>query len=523
MSASPSRLMGNGEMHSGSHELRPRQQKAVDELLHHIEQRQRVLLVMPTGAGKTVVAATVIAEVVSRNWHVLAVAHRRELIAQLSRILYSAGVQDHGILLPGFPTRPNERVQIGSIQTVHARTVVHRRIEAPPANLVVVDEAHHAPADTYQQLLRAYPGVPAIGLTATPVRGDGRGLGDIFDVLIEPTTVAQEIEDGFLVPTITYAPYRPDLHGVQVSNGDYVESQLALRMDRPGLVGGVVEHWHKHADNRRTVLFATGVAHSLHLRDEFRRSGVVAEHIDGGTPTAERDAILAALASGDVQVVTNCMVLTEGFDCPDIGCLILARPTRQLGLYRQMVGRGLRPSPGKTDCLVLDHAGAIFAHGLAEEDIQWTLDVDRRAINRVHEARAADHREPQILTCPECRAVRKGGQACPACGWQPKPRAAAVDIADGELARVARDQTVQVVEHAPDEKLIFYRMLEAIRRERGFAPGWTAHKYREKFGAWPPLRNPQPLEPTPAVRSWVRSRAIAYAREMERRLMGGTR
>ena len=148
-------------------------------------------------------------------------------------------------------------------------------------------------------------------------------------------------------------------------------------MDRPKLIGDIVTHWHKFGERRKTVAFAVNVAHSVHIRDEFIKSGVRAEHIDGSTPKPERDASLARLASGEIELVTNCMVLTEGWDMPEVGCCILARPTKKMGLYRQMIGRVLRPAEGKPDAIILDHSGAVFRHGFVEDAVEWTLDPDR--------------------------------------------------------------------------------------------------------------------------------------------------
>src|SRR5262249_2559988 len=156
---------------------------------------------------------------------------------------------------------------------------------------------------------------------------------------------------------------------VRTQAGDYVENQLAQRMDRDQLVGDIVTHWHKYGERRRTVAFACSVGHSTHIRDEFLKADVRAEHLDGETPIAERAAILARLPTGEDEVVSNCMVLTEGFDCPDMGCIILARPTKKMGLYRQMIGRGLRPADGKRDVVILDHSGAVFRHGLPEDRV----------------------------------------------------------------------------------------------------------------------------------------------------------
>jgi len=315
--------------------------------------------VMPTGGGKTIVASNIIRDAARNRKRVLVLAHRREIIAQTSQKLFAYGVP-HGIIQSGFQPRPLENVQVASIQTLWRRSC---KSAPPPADLLIVDEGHHTPAFTYREIIAGYPDAVLLGLTATPCRGDGRGLGGIFERLIESPQVADLIKDGWLVRTKVFAPIDPDLTGVRVRHGDYAETELADRMDKPKLVGDIILHWHRFGERRRTVAFACSVSHSVHIRDEFVRSGVRAEHIDGSTPKPERDASLARLASGAIDVVSNCMVLTEGWDLPAIGCCILARPTKMMGLYRQMIGRVLRPAPGKTDAIVLDHSGAVFRHG----------------------------------------------------------------------------------------------------------------------------------------------------------------
>jgi DNA repair protein RadD len=264
---------------------------------------------------------------------------------------------------------------------LHARAVRTRTIDLPPADVLFIDEAHHARARSYERVLTAHPRATVIGLTATPCRGDGRGLDNIFQALVECPSVAELTALGFLVPVKIFAPVRPDLSGIRIERGDYAESQLAARMNTASLVGDIVEHWHRLGEGRRTLVFTVNVAHSVHVRNEFCRSDVLAEHIDGSTPLEERKTILARFAAGRVDVVCNCAVLTEGWDRPEASCLILARPTKSLGLYRQMVGRILRPSPGKADALILDHSGAVFAHGFPDDPIIWTLHEDQRAQN----------------------------------------------------------------------------------------------------------------------------------------------
>jgi superfamily II DNA or RNA helicase len=385
------------------------------------------------------------------------------------------------------------------------------------ANGILVHNCHHIRARTWKEIIDAYPQAALLGLTATPCRGDGRGLGSVFETMIEGPTVKELTDLGHLVPAVYFAPYRPDLKGVKVSKGDYAENQLAERMDRADLVGDIVTTWLKLGERRRTAVFATSVSHSVHIRDSFRAAGIMAEHIDGSTPIEDRDKILQRFAAGTVEVVSNVGVLTEGFDLPAISCVVMARPTKHMGLYRQVLGRGLRPdrASGKTNCLVLDHAGTVFEHGFVDEPVKWTLKEDQRAENPIHRKRSQGKADT-LTTCPECQAVRMHGAACPSCGWKPQPKAAPVDVADGELVMVSRDgQILKGMD--PNQKRAFHAQLLWIAADRGYKPGWAAHKFMEKFHHWPPRPNPAPMRPEPAVLSWCRSRAIAFAKARERR------
>jgi DNA repair protein RadD len=213
-------------------ELRPYQ---IDVLIDLEQQRdagkKRIIIVAPTGSGKTVIAAAaILLEAKDRHHNVLVLAHRCEIIAQTSRKLHDHGVA-HGIIQAGFDhlARPLAQVQVASIQTLCARAVRTKRIELPPADLLVIDEAHHCPAESYRKIIDAYPDAILLGLTATPCRGDGRGLGGIFETIIETPQIAELIESGHLVKTRVYAPVRPDLKGVKTVAGDYHEAQLADR------------------------------------------------------------------------------------------------------------------------------------------------------------------------------------------------------------------------------------------------------------------------------------------------------
>jgi DNA repair protein RadD len=494
-----------------SAELRPYQVDVIEECRRQIPAgKRRLIIVAPTGSGKTIVGSQVIKGVVAKGRRALVLAHTREIVRQTSDKLSAEDI-DHGIVQAGFSPR-DAAVQVATVQTLWSRAVRTDRMELPSADLLIVDECHHSTAATWRKIIEAYPGAVLIGLTATPCRGDGRGLGGIFDALVECPQVAELIEQGYLVGTRVFAPVAPDLSGIRTRAGDYVEDQLADRMDQDGLVGDIVQHWFKYGERRKTVAFAVNVAHSIHIRDEFIKAGIRAEHVDGGTPKAERDAALARLAAGQTELITNCMVLCEGWDLPAVACCILARPTKKMGLYRQMVGRVLRPAPGKSNAIVLDHAGATYRHGFVEDKVEWTLDPDRRAESKAHAARQADGYRSRFVDCTSCGSIRVAGERCGHCGHLPQRRGDAVEYRDGDLALVNRKSRRAEKLSDPAERLRWHGMLMHICTERGYKPGWAAYKFKQRFKEWPPVSRVDPIAPSTEVLSWVRSRDIAYAK-----------
>ncbi len=411
--------------------LRPYQTEAIDRVRAQIRAGKRaILLVLPTGGGKTVVASAVILSAFLRGKRVVFFAHRRELIKNTRSKLIAAGVPPEciGIMLGADTERLDAPVIVASIDTWRARE--HSR---PPADLVFVDEAHRSCSDTYRMAIGHYrdAGATVLGLTATPFRSDGRGLGDIYEALEVIATPSKLIEDGFLcAPKVFSLPAdkRPDLTGVRTKGGDYQLDDLSARMNTAVLVGGLVSQWQKHAGRQRTVVFAVDVAHSRHIAESFVEAGVAAEHLDGNTPNSERDAILARLASGETLVVSNCAVLTEGWDCPAVKCCTLARPTKNPGLYLQMAGRILRPWEDM-EAIILDHAGLCLAHGLPQDDREFALEMSRPK---------TVEGEPPHKVCPSCDAViRTGSAACPECGHKFPPREIPQQEA-GELVEITR-------------------------------------------------------------------------------------
>jgi DNA repair protein RadD len=246
------------------------------------------------------------------------------------------------------------------------------------------------------------------------------------------------------------------------------------------------------------------------------RSGLSPQAENGGAIMNATEIRPSRTASGQTELVTNCMVLTEGWDQPEVSCCILARPTKKMGLYRQMVGRVLRPAPGKIDAIVLDHSGAVFQHGFVEDHVAWTLDIDKRAHSPTHTDRPGSGHNSRLLECSQCNEIRTAGEPCRNCGFLPKVRGEPLVFRNGDLALVDRKTRTVLASSDPNERMKWHAMLTYIAAERGYRPGWAAHKYKEKFGTWPPVHTIQPMRPTLEVLAWVRSRMIAYAKSRQK-------
>jgi superfamily II DNA or RNA helicase len=491
--------------------LWPHQRTAIDQVDAAMRAGQRApLVVLPTGAGKTVVAAELIRRQVAAGGRALFLCPRRELIFQTCEKLDAIGVP-HGVLLAGADECDglSAPVQVASIDTLVARVLRRNALTLPAFDLVFVDEAHLSITKVRQRLLALWPNAVRIGLTATPTRKDGRALGLVYDCILEPATTAELTRDGYLVPARYWSWPTPDLRGVRVVAGDYNLQDLEAVMNQAPLLGDIVQHWLAHAADRRTVVFCTSIAHAVALAEAFRRADVAAEHVDAGTPVPERKATFARFAAGTTQVLTNCFLAAYGFDLPVLSCVVLARPTKSLMMYLQMLGRGLRIAAAKTDCVVLDHAGGVHRHGFATDPRAWTL-TGRYAIKPA----ATGARSPRTAKeCPECAAVWTGSSQCPECGYQLRPSGRMVETVAGELVEIG-------VGEAPELQVrrTFYAELRGWAAGNGYKPGWAAHKYRERYGDWPPWSwNAEPAAaPSTTTRRWIASRNIAWARSQGR-------
>lgn len=383
-------------------QLRPYQIDLVNRVGAALSEHRSVLLQLPTGGGKTHIAAHVAGVSAAVGERVWMIAHRREIIGQTSRSMAALGVP-HGVVGAGRPFVLERPVQVCAIGSLG------RRADALPLpDLMIWDEAHHVAAKSWAALRARFPDARHLGLTATPERLDGKGLGEFFAELICGPSTAELMAAGHLSPYRLFAPTIPDLRGVGVRGGDWARDQLAERMSGATLVGDAVEHYRRHADGARAIAFCVTVEASRTLAARFNAAGIPAAHVGGDTPGEERDAAIADLEAGHLRVLTNVEVFTEGFDLPAIDAVILLRPTQSLALHRQMVGRGLRTAPGKGATVILDHAGLFYDHGLPDETVEWSLDRPMRRRRMLG--------AEQLRRCPECSAVHAMAASCPECG-----------------------------------------------------------------------------------------------------------
>ena len=355
----------------------------------------------------------------------LILVHRAELLEQCHRALDSMDVP-HGLIAAGLTPERHQLTQVASVQTL-----IRRFDRVVPPDLIVIDEAHHATAGAWASVVAQYPEARVLGVTATPQRLDGKGLGQVFDDLIRGPEVADLIDQNFLARPIYYAPKTVSMDGVRTTAGDFNRADIAERMDRPTITGDAVTHYRKYCDGQPCIVFCTGIKHAEHVAAAFNAEGYRFQVIDGTLSKEERARRVLDLSNGTLQGLVSVDIVSEGFDLPCVSTAILLRPTASLSLHLQQIGRVLRPSPGKQRAVILDHVGNCRRHGLAEEVREWSLDGIKRRAKRGPQDDVADTRQ-----CPECFAVHTPSPTCPQCLHVYEIKDRIPDVVDGELVPI---------------------------------------------------------------------------------------
>ena len=460
----------------------------------------------------TVVGASMINSAVAKGADIIFLAHRTELVTQCSAKLDDLGV-DHGIVMANHPkAQPWSKVQVVSVPTLAQRL---KKAGAPgqwipKATLIFVDEAHMARADSYEEIIAYYPDAIVVGLTATPWRLDGKGMGELFQDVVVAAKPSELVLDGSLTSATGFSYLSPDLSAITAKKGnkqDLSDDDAADVMKNVIITGNIVDEWMKSANHVRTVAFLSSVQQSKLLMEQFIKAGVSAEHIDAKTPDADRDAILKRHREGKTTVLTNVNVLTAGWDSPQTECAILGRPTASVTLAVQMMGRILRPvcrdcgaaTPAtmakcqscgsvnvKRIARIHDHAQVLTMHGLPEEDRDYSLEGDSKA-----------HNAPR--QCMKCMRMNKHTDTvCQECGLalvKPTKEKSSDAGGPGKVIQVVEADQISLDElrklrkmastATTKEKAAEYKRLLLVAGENGYDHPWVSHQYRATFGIWP--------------------------------------
>jgi superfamily II DNA or RNA helicase len=455
--------------------LRPYQEKGISDIRALFRQgRRKVCYAAPTGSGKTILFVHLAHRITEKGQCVAIIVHRQELIDQTCRALEVEGLS-YGVVAAGYAENLD-----ASVQVCMAQTVINRLERVSGVQVLIVDEAHHVMAATWLTILGALPQAWVLGVTATPERLDGKGLTAVFDALVIGPTVKELIAGGWLSPFVVYAPERlVDLKGARTVAGDYAIGDLAQRMSAELVLDDAVTEYRRRLSGRSAIAFCTTIAHSYLVARRFRAAGIRAQHLDGDTPSAERRRLIEALATGEVQIITNCGLIAEGLDIPSVAGVILLRPTKSLALHLQQIGRALRPAPGKARAVILDHAGNVFRHGMPDLEHPWSL-----------EGRPKKRGKALVRRCPECGAlIPIAARWCPECNADLRPEPVAPATAPDPLIELdpttaherwlATGPFQAVTRWAGSDET----RLRAVARARGYKPGWVYYRLKAERDA----------------------------------------
>lgn len=492
-------------------DLREYQDQAIVDLRRSLlAGKKRPVVMAPTGAGKTVIAASIIRMAREKGKKVIFCVPMLSLIDQTVKRFQAHGIWDIGVM-QGYHEMTDWRqpVQVCSIQTLMRRKL-------PEADLVIVDECH-----VMFKFLGEWVGyddwkdTPFVGLTATPW---AKGMGKIWDDLIIATTTQKLIELGHLSDFKVFAPAHPDLSGVKTVAGDYDLKGLGEAMDKGALVADIVSTWLERGEDRPTICFAVNRVHAKHIQAQFEAAKVPTAYMDAYTKLDERNEIVRDFENGKVKVICNVGVLTTGFDA-DVRCIILARPTKSQILYVQMIGRGLRTAEGKDHCLILDHSDTTLKLGFVTDIHKTELDDGTKRSTRKEQS------APLPKECSKCAFLKPPKtRQCPNCGFVAEA-VSRVESMNGELYELNRDKTIKAKDWTIEQKQMFYSELLLYAHLRGYKRGWAYHAYRKRMGVGPAnVLHEQPTKHlSEKTEAWIRHYHISKAKAREKEQGNGIR
>lgn len=408
-------------------------------------------IVSPCGSGKSVIIAEIARKTTLKGNQVLFLVHRKELIDQIKNTFEFHGVDMRYVLF-------------GMVQTI-----VRKVDKIAKPKLIITDENHHSLATSYKKIYEYFSDVPRLGFTATPVRLNGSGLGDVNDLLIEGVSVEWLIKNKRLTPYKYYAPALIDKNVLKLNSmSEFSKGSIDKALEQKAIYGDVIKHYKKLADGEQAIVYCHSIESSIKTAELFKEAGYQSAHIDGKTNKQERDEIIEKFRNHEVQILTNVDLIGEGFDVPDCSTVIMLRPTKSLSLFIQQAMRGMRYKPGKVS-KIIDHVGNVNEHGLPDLPRKWSLASKK--------SNKKDDVEP-IKECPNCFGIypSEKGNICPYCGHEiPKEvRESELEtIEHVELQELTLDLTAGKYANMQPEEAEGVSDLYKIAEARGYKKGWA--------------------------------------------------
>jgi superfamily II DNA or RNA helicase len=451
-------LAPSTEGHSQSFELRDYQADLLDRLQDlWATGTRRVLLQLATGGGKTICLATVIDRALATGQTCLVVVHREELLTQTIAKIEAITGQAAGIIKAGHRPNHDSPVQVASVQTL-----VNRLDQYPSFDVLILDECHHSNSATWAKVTQYFSNSLLLGVSATPVRMDGSGFRDVFDVLISGVSMAELIDQGHLSRFKYYAPANGlNLDGLRTRAGDFTRESIEAANSAIEVAADSLKAYEDYLWGKQTLIFAVSVAHSREIASSFSAQGIPSAHLDGRDDPQLRASTMEAFRTGAIRVLCNCALFTEGLDVPGIDAVILARPTKSLGLWLQMVGRALRPSPGKDHAIIIDLGENWTRFGLPADDREWSLD----GVAKKHRAKLERDEDGEVIEVVEV------------------PEDLTIDLQASNLELM--EVTTTAKPESPlsvNERVLWQQRVDrmmATMEERGYKPGWLIHRMAE--------------------------------------------
>ncbi len=502
---------------------RPYQAEGIRQIREaYRNKRVAPLYVAATGAGKTVTFCIIARSAIASGKRVCIVVHREELLAQSSRSLEALGIP-HGIIASGVTPDPTQLVQIAMVGTLRRRLESQQWIW--PFDLIIFDEGHHAVAGEWSSIRQLQPAARLLGVTATPQRLDGKGLGvsvgGVYDEMILGPSCAELMEDGYLTRAAIFCPpNKLELAKVRMRGGDYATSALAQVMDRPTITGDAVAHYTQLCARQPAIAFCASVEHAQHVAEQFRAAGYAADSIDGKLSSAERRRRIEGLGNGSLHVLTSCEIISEGTDIPIVTAAILLRPTESEALHLQQCGRVLRPvyAPGydlstregrmaairngpKPRAVIIDHVGNCANPALGPPDAprEWSLAGRLKATR----SKSTTDNSPslRVALCPECFRQHSAAPKCPECGHVYVADVAAPKQVAGTLREMNEEDRAAVLgaidaeKQAKRDEVNNAKTIEEllqIAKARGYQASWAWMTWRRQSWRRAPAAQPPP-------------------------------